>query len=126
MGWGKLQELPSLFAERLQSAHKGEIVGPIRSGVGFHILKVNDMRGADQTISVTEVNARHILLKPSPMMTDEQARAKLEAAAAEIKSGKRASRLSPKKFRRIPAQRCKAGNWVGHHPIFTIQPSVMH
>lgn len=88
MGWGKLQELPSLFAERLQSANKGEVVGPIRSGVGFHILKVNDIRGGDNSVSVTEVHARHILLKPSPVMTDDQARAKLMAAAADIKSGK--------------------------------------
>ncbi|CRE37577.1 TPA: peptidylprolyl isomerase SurA [Yersinia enterocolitica] len=88
MGWGKLQELPSLFAERLQSANKGDVVGPIRSGVGFHILKVNDIRGADKSVSVTEVHARHILLKPSPVMTDDQARAKLTAAAADIKSGK--------------------------------------
>ncbi|ABG16049.1 PPIC-type PPIASE domain protein [Yersinia pestis Antiqua] len=109
MGWGKLQELPSLFAERLQSAHKGEIVGPIRSGVGFHILKVNDMRGADQTISVTEVNARHILLKPSPMMTDEQARAKLEAAAAEIKSGKTSFATIAKEISQDPGSAMQGG-----------------
>lgn len=48
MGWGKLQEMPTLFAERLISAKKGDVVGPIRSGVGFHILKVNDMRGGNQ------------------------------------------------------------------------------
>lgn len=87
MGWGKLQELPTLFAERLISAKKGNIVGPIRSGVGFHILKVNDIRGGNQSISVTEVHARHILLKPSVVMTDDQARAKLQEAAAAIKSG---------------------------------------
>ncbi|AHK19848.1 peptidylprolyl isomerase SurA [Yersinia similis] len=109
MGWGKLQELPSLFAERLQSASKGEIVGPIRSGVGFHILKVNDMRGADQTISVTEVNARHILLKPSPMMTDEQARAKLEAAAAEIKSGKTSFATIAKEISQDPGSAMQGG-----------------
>jgi len=56
--------------------------------VGFHILKVNDMRGDNQSISVTEVHARHILLKPSPIMTDDQARQKLQEVAAEIKSGK--------------------------------------
>ena len=33
------------------------------------------------------VHARHILLKPSPIMTDEQARVKLEQIAADIKSG---------------------------------------
>lgn len=87
MGWGKLQEIPTLFAERLVNAKKGDVVGPIRSGVGFHILKVNDIRGNNQSVSVTEVHARHILLKPSVVLTDDQARAKLEEVAAAIKNG---------------------------------------
>ncbi|MGC6388311.1 peptidylprolyl isomerase SurA [Ewingella sp. S1.OA.A_B6] len=88
MGWGKLQELPSLFAQALSTAQKGQIIGPIRSGVGFHILKVNDIRGDNKTVSVTEIHARHILLKPSVVMTDDQAKAKLEQVAADIRSGK--------------------------------------
>ncbi|CDS63449.1 TPA: peptidylprolyl isomerase SurA [Salmonella enterica subsp. enterica serovar Pullorum] len=88
MGWGRIQELPGIFAQALSTAKKGDIVGPIRSGVGFHILKVNDLRGQSQSISVTEVHARHILLKPSPIMNDQQARLKLEEIAADIKSGK--------------------------------------
>lgn len=88
MGWSKLQELPSLFAAQLQSAHKGQIIGPIRSGVGFHILKVNDIRGSQMPIAVTEVNARHILLKTSPIMNDEQARNELLKLREEILSGK--------------------------------------
>lgn len=88
MGWGKIEELPTLFAQALSTAKKGDIVGPIRSGVGFHILKVNDLRGESQNISVTEVHARHILLKPSPVLTDAQARQKLEQVIADIQSGK--------------------------------------
>ena len=88
MGWGRIQELPSIFAQALSTAKKGDIIGPIRSGVGFHILKVNDMRGQSQSISVTEVHARHILLKVSPIMSDDQAREKLQQIAADIKSGK--------------------------------------
>ncbi len=88
MGWGRIQELPSIFAQALSTAKKGDIIGPIRSGVGFHILKVNDMRGQSKSISVTEIHARHILLRPSPVMTDDQARAKLEQIAADIQSGK--------------------------------------
>lgn len=87
MGWGKLQEIPTLFAERLTQAQKGQIVGPIRSGVGFHILRVNDLRGSDKTVSVTETHARHILLRPSVVMTDSQAQAKLEEVAQQIKNG---------------------------------------
>ncbi len=88
MGWGKIEELPTLFSQALSSARKGDVVGPIRSGVGFHILKVNDVRGESQNISVTEVHARHILLKPSPVLTDAQARQKLQEVAADIQSGK--------------------------------------
>ncbi|MGT3293690.1 peptidylprolyl isomerase SurA [Yersinia enterocolitica] len=110
MGWGKLQELPSLFAERLQSANKGDVVGPIRSGVGFHILKVNDIRGADKPVSVTEVHARHILLKPSPVMTDDQARAKLTAAAADIKSGKANFATIAKEISQDPGSAVQGGD----------------
>ncbi len=58
IGLGPYQELPGIFAQALSTAKKGDIVGPIRSGVGFHILKVNDLRGGTQNISVTEVHAR--------------------------------------------------------------------
>lgn len=98
MGWGRIQELPGIFARALSTAKKGDIVGPIRSGVGFHILKVNDLRGESKNISVTEVHARHILLKPSPIMTDEQARVKLEQIAADIKSGKTTFAAAAKEF----------------------------
>ncbi|WP_174889086.1 peptidylprolyl isomerase [Candidatus Williamhamiltonella defendens] len=43
MGWKKVQELPTLFSEKLKVIHKFDIIGPIRSGVGFHILRINDL-----------------------------------------------------------------------------------
>lgn len=110
MGWGRIQELPSLFAQALSTAKKGDIVGPIRSGVGFHILKVNDMRGQSQSISVTEVHARHILLKPSPIMTDQQARLKLEEIAADIKSGKTSFADAAKAFSQDPGSANQGGD----------------
>ena len=102
MGWGRIQELPSLFAQGLSTAKKGDVIGPIRSGVGFHILKVNDLRGQTQNISVTEVKARHILLKPSPVLTDAQAREKLEQIAADIKTGKTTFAQAAKSFSEDP------------------------
>lgn len=89
MGWGKIEELPSLFTEPLRNSKKGDVVGPIRSGVGFHLLKVNDVRNAQpEKITATEVNARHILIKPSVIMTDEQVQNKLVQLVQDIKSGK--------------------------------------
>ncbi|MCP1438191.1 peptidyl-prolyl cis-trans isomerase SurA [Erwinia persicina] len=110
MGWGRIQELPSLFAQSLVTAKKGDIIGPIRSGVGFHILKVNDVRGDKQSISVTEVHARHILLKPSPVMTDDQARQKLTQVAAEINSGKTTFAQAAKQLSQDPGSANQGGD----------------
>lgn len=110
MGWGRIQELPGIFAQALSTARKGDIVGPIRSGVGFHILKVNDLRGQSQSISVTEVHARHILLKPSPIMNDQQARLKLEEIAADIKSGKTTFAAAAKEYSQDPGSANQGGD----------------
>ncbi|EAY4295477.1 peptidylprolyl isomerase SurA [Salmonella enterica] len=110
MGWGRIQELPGIFSQALSTAKKGDIVGPIRSGVGFHILKVNDLRGQSQSISVTEVHARHILLKPSPIMNDQQARLKLEEIAADIKSGKTTFAAAAKEYSQDPGSANQGGD----------------
>ncbi|QNQ18984.1 peptidylprolyl isomerase SurA [Kosakonia sp. SMBL-WEM22] len=110
MGWGRIQELPSVFAQALSTAKKGDVLGPIRSGVGFHILKVNDLRGQSKSISVTEVHARHILLKPSPIMTDDQARTKLEEIAADIKSGRTTFANAAKEFSQDPGSANQGGD----------------
>ncbi|WP_262287785.1 peptidylprolyl isomerase SurA [Pantoea sp. Marseille-Q5743] len=110
MGWGKIEELPTLFAQALATAKKGDIVGPVRSGVGFHILKVNDLRGESKNVSVTEVHSRHILLKPSPILTDDQARAQLEQIAADIRSGKTTFAAAAKKFSDDPGSANQGGD----------------
>ncbi|CDH02895.1 peptidylprolyl isomerase SurA [Xenorhabdus bovienii] len=110
MGWRKLQELPSLFTEQLQSAHKGQIIGPIRSGVGFHILKINDIRGSNMPpVAATEVNARHILLKTSPIMTDDQARSTLMKLREEILSGKITFNAAAEKHSEDPGTAMRGG-----------------
>ena len=116
MGWGKIEELPTLFAQALSTAKKGDIVGPIRSGVGFHILKVNDLRGESQNISVTEVHARHILLKPSPILTDAQARQKLQQIADDIKSGKTSFAAAAKQFSDDPGSANQGGDLGWNSP----------
>ncbi len=122
MGWGKIEELPTLFAQALATAKKGDIVGPVRSGVGFHILRVNDLRGESKNISVTEVHARHILLKPSPVLTDEQARAKLQQIAADISSGKTTFAAAAKQFSDDPGSANQGGD-LGWNTPETYDPA---
>lgn len=85
-GWMNINEMPTLFSEAVTNAKKGDIIGPIRSGAGLHIIKVTDMRGVE-TVLTKEVNARHILIKPSVILSDEKAKSLLNDYLARIKSG---------------------------------------
>ena len=72
LGWRKRDDLPSLFAEVAPGLAQGETSDPIRSDSGFHLVYMAEKRGGEQVVSQTQV--RHILVKPSEIMTDEQAR----------------------------------------------------
>ncbi|MCF1438974.1 MAG: peptidylprolyl isomerase, partial [Shewanella sp.] len=82
-----INEMPTLFAEVVEGAKKGDIIGPIKSGSGFHIIKVMDIRGM-QTQEIDEVKSRHILLKPSPILSEDRAKTMLEKFVKEIREGK--------------------------------------
>lgn len=86
MGWMNINSMPTLFAEAVQGRTKDELIGPIRSGAGFHILKVIDTRGIEK-VEVVELNARHILIKPSVILSDEKAVEMLKDFRAKILSG---------------------------------------
>lgn len=86
LGWRKTSELPSLFAELLPSLASGDVSEPARSPAGFHLLTVYDIRGNEQQTEM-QTKARHILLKPSAILSDEEARAKLEKLRQRILDG---------------------------------------
>jgi peptidyl-prolyl cis-trans isomerase SurA len=72
LGWLNINSMPTLFAEAVQKKSKDDLIGPIRSGAGFHILKVKDLRGIEK-VEIEEINARHILISPSIILSDEKA-----------------------------------------------------
>ena len=86
LGWRTEAELPSLFAEAVTGLKVGEIASPLRSGAGFHILKLIDKRGntvkfLDQTL------ARHILVQPSEIRTENQAEELINTIYERLTSG---------------------------------------
>lgn len=88
MGWNDVNALPSLFESHAMRAKKGEVIGPIRSNAGFHLLKVNDVKGYQAPkVNVNEVNAQHILLTTNVILDDAKAQAKLKQLRESILSG---------------------------------------
>lgn len=85
-GWMRKEEMPTIFADQIKMQNKGTIIGPFRSGVGFHILKIEDVKGLE-TVAVTEVNARHILIKPTVILSDDGVQKELNEFIRRINAG---------------------------------------
>ena len=87
MGWKGINEMPTLFSELVDGQAKDTILGPIRTGLGFSIIKIVDIRGRE-IVEVEEVEARHILIKPSVIMSEDKAKETLQGFLNDIKAGK--------------------------------------
>ena len=80
---------PALFVDAVKPLQPGGLAGPVRSGAGFHILKLMERRSTDELpSSITQTRARHILLRPSNQLSQDAARAQLAGFRQQIASGK--------------------------------------
>ncbi|HEY3700018.1 MAG TPA: peptidylprolyl isomerase [Spongiibacteraceae bacterium] len=70
LGWRNGEELPSLIADAIPSLSAGQSADPIRSPSGYHLIKLAEVRGKGEIVEQTK--ARHILLKPSAIRSEEQ------------------------------------------------------
>jgi peptidyl-prolyl cis-trans isomerase SurA len=88
MGLRGADRYPTLFLEAVQSLPQGGVSNVVRSGAGFHLLKVVDRRkGGMPGMTVTQNHARHILLRPSPQLSEAAARDRLAEMKRRIQSG---------------------------------------
>jgi peptidyl-prolyl cis-trans isomerase SurA len=76
LGWRESGKLPTLFAEALQKMKVGDLSSVLRSPNGFHIVKLNERRGGQQTAVVEQTQARHILIKVSEIVSESEGRAR--------------------------------------------------
>lgn len=86
LGWRKLEDMPSLFADVAPDLDKGETSDPVRSPSGWHLVHMADRQGGGEQI-VSQTRVRHILIRPSEILTPEEAREKLAELKARIEAG---------------------------------------
>jgi len=86
--WGfmNINEMPTLFTDAVSGKAKNDIIGPFKSGNGYHILKIFEIKGQQQ-VDVSEVNAKHILIKTSIVLSDERAKKMLDQFILDIEAG---------------------------------------
>jgi peptidyl-prolyl cis-trans isomerase SurA len=83
LGWRKGPELPTFLSEVIAGMKAGDVTKPMRTPSGFHIIKLNEMRG-NTTVIVNQTHARHILLKPNELQDDATVEQKLQAIRDRI------------------------------------------
>lgn len=104
LGIRPLEGWPDLFVDNIKNLSSGQVSGLVRSGQGYHILKVTHHGGPDAVdtsvaqpqasgtteqgpMMVTQTKARHILIKLSQVRDDEQAKERIEQLKQRIDQG---------------------------------------
>jgi peptidyl-prolyl cis-trans isomerase SurA len=87
LGWRKAGQLPSFVSEVVPTMTAGDVTEPIRTPSGLHIFKVLEVRGGQAAALVSQVHARHILIKPTAVMDDETVRQKLAQIRERVLKG---------------------------------------
>lgn len=89
IGLRPAERLPDVFVERIKSLKAGEVAPQVlRTGAGFHVLKLVDKREAD-AFTIQQTHARHILLRVSQQLPQEAAVRRLTEFKRQIESGAR-------------------------------------
>ncbi|UCV07515.1 peptidylprolyl isomerase [Dechloromonas denitrificans] len=87
LGWRPLDRLPALYSEVAARLPVGEVSELLRSSAGFHIVKLIAKRGGSAPASVQQTKARHILVRINEVVSESEARRKLENVRERIVNG---------------------------------------
>ncbi len=90
MGWRAADRLPELFATALRSMQTGQVSEVLRSPAGFHVLKIIDRRGGGVGAlaeRVQQTRVRHILIKTSEIVSENDAKRRLADLRERIVTG---------------------------------------
>ena len=94
MGWRKPAQLPSIFSDLVEDMLMGEVKGPIKSGRGFHLIKLLEKRGAEAEGMIAQTEVRHILIKPNEIRSERESFELSESLRQEIIEGRNFAELA--------------------------------
>ncbi|MES3002839.1 MAG: peptidylprolyl isomerase [Pseudomonadota bacterium] len=79
---------PPIFFDAVKSLPEGGISDLVRSGAGFHVIKmVEKQQGGVAGMQVVQSHARHILLRPTAQLSETAALARLAEYKKRVESG---------------------------------------
>ena len=86
LGWKSASQLPTIFSTVVPAMTRGEVSAPIQSASGYHLIKLVEVRGNQRHI-VTQTRARHILIRPNELISDEDAEVRLRQLLTRLEGG---------------------------------------
>lgn len=87
LGWRKGSQLPSIVSDQVVKMSAGQISEPIRTPSGFHLFRLNEVRGGIEQSVVEQVHARHILLRPNELEDDQTVEQRLNDIRTRVSNG---------------------------------------
>ncbi|VAW77941.1 Periplasmic chaperone and peptidyl-prolyl cis-trans isomerase of outer membrane proteins SurA [hydrothermal vent metagenome] len=93
LGWRKTGQLPSFFSDVVGQLQSGQISELIRTPSGFHIVKIEDVRG-DEKHTIHQTKASHILLRPDTLISENEVKIRMDQLYERIQGGDSFSELA--------------------------------
>lgn len=112
LGWRNDAQLPSLYSTALRDMKAGDLSQVLKSGNGFHILKLLDKRGKDVQTVIKQTHARHILVKTNEVVNDSDAKNRLLMLKERIENGAKFDELAKLHSDDLSASRGGDLNWL--------------
>jgi peptidyl-prolyl cis-trans isomerase SurA len=112
LGWRKGGELPTFLTDVVAKLKVGEVSEPLRTPTGYHIVRLNEVRGGGKKGIEEQVHIRHILMKTNELADDATVRQKLSQLRERILKGEDFAGLA-----QTTARALRGVIWVGPVPV---------
>jgi peptidyl-prolyl cis-trans isomerase SurA len=94
LGWRSGARLPTVFGDEVRAMTVGQISSITRSAAGFHIVKLLEKRSHNEPTVVDQTHARHILVRVNEIVSESDAKAKIDRLRDRIVSGAKFEELA--------------------------------
>lgn len=87
LGWRKVGELPTLFADKVKTMKRNEVAGPMRNASGYHLIQLVDKKTSAPVKPITQTKVRHILLQNSEHIPSTATRRRMDDLHKRLMKG---------------------------------------